>query len=47
LVIELHHDSSFGDAASVFFKTIASCNFAISTRGELTVCKSRTAATVG
>lgn len=42
IVIELHHDTSFGPTAAIFFDAISNQSFDISMSGELTVCKART-----
>jgi len=39
LVIELHDDTSFGDCTAIFHRAIAGRGFAVSTHGELTVCR--------
>lgn len=39
LVIELHDDSAFGNASSIFAQAIDSRGFAIRRRGELTLCR--------
>ena len=36
--IELHDDSSFGDASSVFFRAIERHGFTVSEQGEQLVC---------
>jgi FkbM family methyltransferase len=41
IVIELHDDSAFGNASTVFTKAIAGRGFTVSRCGELTVCKRR------
>ena len=42
IVIELHHDSPYGDAPAAFFAAIEPYQFSVSTFGELTVCTSAT-----
>jgi len=39
MVIELHDDSTFGNASSAFAKAIAGRRFSVTRSGELTVCK--------
>lgn len=39
LVIELHDDSSFGNATEIFERAIAGRGFSVTRCGELTVCK--------
>ncbi|MEO6809462.1 MAG: FkbM family methyltransferase [Isosphaeraceae bacterium] len=39
IAIELHDDSSFGNASEIFFKAIHSQGFQISRSGELTICQ--------
>ncbi|CAN5382113.1 hypothetical protein BH10PLA2_BH10PLA2_26230 [soil metagenome] len=41
IVIELHDDTAFGNASSIFTKAIAGRSFTVSRCGELTVCKRR------
>jgi FkbM family methyltransferase len=38
IAIELHNDSDFGDATSIFHRAIQSRNFDVSKAGELTLC---------
>lgn len=39
IAIELHDDSAFGDATSVFFRAIAGQGFQVQRSGEITVCR--------
>ena len=39
IAIELHDDSSFGDASKIFYSAIEGQNFHISKSGELTICR--------
>ena len=41
LVVELHDDSMFGNASTIFHRAIVGQGFAVSRSGELTVCKRR------
>ncbi len=41
IAIELHEDSTFGNANEVFFSAIEERDFEISTSGELTICRRR------
>lgn len=39
LVIELHDDTSYGNASDIFFRAIKGRKFTVSRSGELTVCR--------
>jgi FkbM family methyltransferase len=39
IAIELHDDSSFGNASAVFARAIANRGFVVSRHGEITVCR--------
>jgi hypothetical protein len=41
MAIELHDDSSFGNATQVFFSAIKDRGYTVSQSGELTICRKR------